>query len=38
MKLKPIWNAFRFALVICSFFWFGWVVGLIMIVISVEIN
>jgi len=36
--LEAVLAATKLVIVVCSFFWFGWQVGLLMIVLSVDIK
>lgn len=36
--VEALWDVVRITLVVCSFFWFGWQVGLLMIIMAIEIK
>ena len=36
--LEGIWGIIKLVIVVCSFFWFGWQVGLLMILASINLK
>lgn len=38
LDVAKVWDLFRLILLICMFFWFGWKVGLLCIVLGTQIS
>jgi len=36
--LQAVWDIVKLVIIVCSFFWFGWQVGLLMIVLVVDLG